>query len=445
MEGAGETLQERPEIDTQESPPTAPVPLERGRLLQIEPDMAFIRALRKQGGATLKKCMQCGNCSATCELSPDTEPFPRKEMAWANWGMKDRLLTDPDVWLCHQCHDCSMKCPRGARPGDVLGAVRCECVRHYALPRFLGNWMGRPWSIPLLLGLPAAIFALAIYLKGPVEGALGLTRVAGERIHYSYSSMFPHWMLNSIFGFFTLLVLIAVIFGVSRYWRALKSAAPEEKLASPAKTVRASVLATLKNVFTHEKFSKCTIARPRYVSHLCIFFGFLALTLVTLWVITARYNPLIRETFIYPFGFWYPFKMLANAGGAAVLVGCLLMIFERFFKENSEVGVGSYFDWALLFMLLFVVLSGFATEALHFLRLEPHRHVAYFAHLVFAFALLMYMPYSKLAHILYRCTAMVFAEHTGRDVKVSPAPPVLQVKADERERMNNAGDTSGTQ
>jgi quinone-modifying oxidoreductase subunit QmoC len=439
MEGAGETLREEPKTEIQESHTAAPAPSSNGKPKWIEPDLAFIRALRKQGGATLKKCMQCGNCSATCELSPDTKPFPRKEMAWANWGMKERLLTDPDIWLCHQCQDCSMKCPRGARPGDVLGAVRSECVRHYAFPRFLGSWLVSPWSIPLLLGLPAAVLALALHFKGPIEEALGLARVMGDRIHYSYSSMFPHWLLNSIFGVFTLMVLIAVIVGASRYWNALKSAAPRDRTAYPVKSVGASVFSTLKNVFTHEKFSKCTIARPRYISHLCMFFGFLSLTLVTLWVITAKFNPLIGETFIYPFGFWYPFKLLANAGGLAVLAGCLLMMFERF-KDNSEVGAGSYYDWALLFMLLFVVLTGFITEALHFLRLEPHRHIAYFAHLVFAFAVLMYMPYSKLAHLVYRGTAMVFAEHTGRDVGSSPAP-AAQKNTQEEKGVENAGDT----
>lgn len=436
MEGAGETLREEPGARVRKIRPGASPPSGNGEPNWIEPDLAFIRALRKRGGATLKKCMQCGNCSATCELSPDMDPFPRKEMAWANWGMKDRLLTDPDIWLCHQCQDCSMKCPRGARPGDVLGAVRCECVRHYAFPRFLGNWLVSPWSIPLLLGLPAAVFALALYFKGPVESALGLARTAGDRIHYSYSSVFPHWMLNSILGFFTLMVLIAVAVGASRYWRALKAAAPPERTAAPVKSVGASLLTTLKTIFTHEKFSKCTVARPRYISHLCMFFGFLALTMVTLWVITAQYNPLIKDTFIYPFGFWHPFKLLANLGGAAVLAGCLLMIFERF-KDNSEVGIGSYFDWALLFMLLFVVLTGFITEALHFLRLEPHRHVAYFAHLVFVFAVLMYMPYSKLAHLVYRGTAMVFAEHTGRDAGASPVA-AFPAEGPEREGAENA-------
>jgi quinone-modifying oxidoreductase subunit QmoC len=443
MEDATEASREIPKIDTEEIPPTVAAASGNGEPLRIEPDLAFIRALRKQGGTTLKKCMQCGNCSATCELSPDNEPFPRKEMAWANWGMKDRLLKDPDVWLCHQCQDCSMKCPRGARPGDVLGAVRSECVGYYAVPRFLGNWLGQPWSIPLLLGVPAAIFALALYFRGPIEEALGLARVAGDRIDYSYSSMFPHWMLNSIFGFFTLLVLIAVILGVSRYWRALQSATPEARALSPAKSVGAALLSTLKKVFTHEAFSRCTIAQPRYISHLCIFFGFLALTLVTLWVITAKYNPLIRETFIYPFSFWHPFKILANVGGVALLAGCLLMIFERF-KDNSEVGAGSYYDWALLFALFLVVITGFITEALHFLRLEPHRHIAYFTHLVFAFAVLMYMPYSKLAHLFYRGTAMVFAEHTGRDLQRSSAP-AGQGKATEQGGVRHAGDTPDEQ
>ena len=89
----------------------------------IEPDLEFIRDLSRQTGEPYKKCFQCGTCAATCPISPDMHPFPRKEMAWAAWGMKDRLVADPDVWLCHQCNDCSLRCPRGARPGDVLAAV----------------------------------------------------------------------------------------------------------------------------------------------------------------------------------------------------------------------------------------------------------------------------------------------------------------------------------
>jgi len=380
----------------------------------IEPDLEFIRALHARGGDSLKKCFQCGTCSATCALAPDARPFPRKEMAWAVWGMKEHLLRDPDVWLCHQCNDCSTRCPRGARPGDVLAAVRQEGVLQYSAPRFLGRWMGQPHSIPLLLGIPIALLALALFARDGLAAALGIAPQVGERIVFAYSSLFPHWLLNSFFGFFSLLALVVSIAGVLRFWRAMKGGLPQGRISEPAKGLASSILATLKNIFTHSKFAECTSARHRYISHFCVLFGFLALTAVTLWVITAKHNPLIQGEFIYPFGFWNPWKMLANAGGAALVIGCLLMILERI-RENGNVGAGNYSDWALLAMLLLAAGTGFFTEVLHYLRLEPHRHIAYFVHLVFVFALLMYLPYSKLAHLLYRATAMVFAEHTGRD------------------------------
>ena len=62
------------------------------------------------------------------------------------------------------------RCPRGARPGDVLAAVRQQVIGHYAFPRFLARWASQPHCVPLLLGLPAAVLALALYVRGPIEG-----------------------------------------------------------------------------------------------------------------------------------------------------------------------------------------------------------------------------------------------------------------------------------
>ena len=75
--------------------------------LLLQPDRRFVEDLVAAGGGDVKKCFQCATCSVVCELSEGRRRFPRKEMIWTQWGLKDRLMADPDVWLCHQCNDCT--------------------------------------------------------------------------------------------------------------------------------------------------------------------------------------------------------------------------------------------------------------------------------------------------------------------------------------------------
>ena len=382
-----------------------------GGVVRIEPDLDFIRRIEMRSGESFKKCMQCGTCSATCLISPAVDPFPAKEMAWASWGMKDRLLADPDVWLCYNCNDCSARCPRGARPGDILAAVRQEVVTGCSSPRFLGRVVNDPTFVLVLLGVPALLLGAALWLRDPIREALGISGLAGGKIVYSYSPAFPQWLLNGFFTLFTALALLAATVGIIRFWRAMNRGSGAA--GAPVRGMWSSITAALKHVFMHDKFADCTTARARYLSHVLVLFGFLALSVVTVWVITARANPLIRGEFTYPFNFWSPWKLLANAGGAALVLGCVMMIRDRFIYR-ANINRGSYFDWSLVWTLLAVGVTGFATEALHYLRMEPHRHVVYFIHLVFVFALLIYLPWSKLAHVLYRTTALVFVERSGR-------------------------------
>ena len=80
----------------------------------LEPDLAFKKELEEFGGGTYNKCYQCATCSAVCSLAPESDPFPRKEMLWTMWGLKDRLIRNPDLWMCYYCGGCSETCPREA-------------------------------------------------------------------------------------------------------------------------------------------------------------------------------------------------------------------------------------------------------------------------------------------------------------------------------------------
>jgi quinone-modifying oxidoreductase subunit QmoC len=136
----------------------------------IEPDLDFIKEVGALGGEDLKKCYQCATCSVACAISPDTKPFPRKEMIAASWGLKDKLVGNSDIWLCHNCGDCSTRCPREAKPADVLAAVRSYTIEEYAQPKVLAKALKDPKKLPILLAIPAVLF-LAI---GLITGLLDL-------------------------------------------------------------------------------------------------------------------------------------------------------------------------------------------------------------------------------------------------------------------------------
>ncbi|MGD8699045.1 MAG: quinone-interacting membrane-bound oxidoreductase complex subunit QmoC [Gemmatimonadales bacterium] len=382
----------------------------------LVPDRQFVEEIIASGGADLKKCYQCATCSVACELAGDSRPFPRKEMIWAQWGLKDRLAADPDVWLCHRCNDCSLKCPRGARPGDVLAAVRQWTIQHFAVPKFLGGWVNDTKMQPVLMGLTAALLAVALWVREPIEGALGI----GEP-HGFYAEFFPHWLLIGFFASFTIVAFVAALLGIARFWRAMKDADVLYGSPAPPVGIVKCLARTAAAVFAHNRFSKCSARPSGRVAHLTVFYGFVALFVVTIWATLDLYAfPHLGIDSLYPFELAHPMKVLANVGGILLVFGCAKAIVDRL-RNANDAQTSTAFDWMFIWLLLGVGVTGFVIEALRF-GIDPTAestavsvaYALYFVHLVLVFQLLVYLPYSKFAHLLYRTTAMVYAEHTGR-------------------------------
>jgi len=81
------------------------------------------------GGEKVKLCIQCGTCSASCPNANRMDYTPRQLIAMARAGMRDEVLSSRSPWLCLSCYLCTVRCPRGIKPTDLMHTLECLAVR----------------------------------------------------------------------------------------------------------------------------------------------------------------------------------------------------------------------------------------------------------------------------------------------------------------------------
>ena len=369
-------------------------------MIEVQPDIRFIEDIQQSSGAPLSTCMQCGACTASCALSADQDVFPRRQMILAAWGMKERLMADPWIWACHQCGDCSVTCPRDVRPGDIVTALRQAQYRHYSRPRFLARWMQDPVYLPLLIAFPMIIITVILFLAGSnmlPEGPV------------DYSAYFPHGWLNGSFLFLFFLGVAGLVAGVRSYWKNMVMT--HGGGGGPGRKVKFrdfwDVIWTL---LRHKDFRGCTENRGRSWSHLLVFYGFILLLFVTVFAIFST------VFWDYPLGFFNPIKVAGNVGGLMLFTGTSLMIISRL-RKPIELRSG-YSDWLFLVSFWLLTVSGIVVEAARFMNWGAAYHL-YFFHLVMVWMIILYLPYTKFAHILFRTVALTFIKGKIPDRRVS--------------------------
>jgi quinone-modifying oxidoreductase subunit QmoC len=402
-EAAAEPTAEASAPATPKSPP-----------VKVEPDLEFIRQVTAAGGDTMKKCYQCATCSVVCELTPDDKPFPRKEMIWASWGLKDKLAADGDVWLCHQCGDCSTNCPRGARPGDTFAAIRAYLIRNLTFPRILGTWLSEPQYLPIVFGIPFVLILLAIFSSGSLSH-IDMGVVASAR-DVKFEEFLPHQYIYYIFITSTHLAALFLAISLVRFWKMLGTSSGNPGPAGPTQgNLVASAIAAVKEIVTHAKFKTCQESRHRYLAHLGIMYGFLLLAIGTaieiLMIIGGTELPLSQLSLP---------KILGHLGFLALIAGLIIVIRQRM-ADDESVSKASYQDWYLLLVLLAVAVTGQGLEIIRYTRIAGLAYATYFVHLIFVFSLIGYFPYSKFAHMFYRFVAILHSKYSGRDATVKEA------------------------
>ncbi|HBI16231.1 MAG TPA: heterodisulfide reductase [Desulfobulbaceae bacterium] len=388
--------------------------------MNVQPDLDFIKDMKSAGGDTLKKCYQCATCSVVCPLSTDADPFPRREMIYAQWGLKEKLMGDPNVFLCHQCGDCSTYCPRGAKPGDVLGAIRAYAYKHFGWPKGLANLASSGKNLPLLIGIPAVII-LVVWI---ISGGLHLPS-AQEFARYGYGHFFGHWdfrwLAKNVF-YIDLIILPTVALalyasyrGVSAMWKMMiENSGVGQPLYRPSASqfIKEFLWPSIIEIVQHNRFKECKTNAARLKGHLPLLLSFLALFFVTIYsAFTQDVIGIFVPSMHGPISMWNPVKILANVAAIALIVGVGILWSNRARQEVEGKATRTFYDWFLIWMIMGVGVTGLAAELFRLIGVVSVGYIVYYLHLVSVMMLFLYMPYTKFAHLVYRTFAMAFERY----------------------------------
>lgn len=352
-------------------------------------DRSVRKRVARLSGANASRCYQCATCSAVCDLSQGETAFPRKQMQYAQMGLLDKMKADSTIWLCHQCNDCSVHCPKDVRPGDIMAGMRALLICENAVFKPIGRMfeeIGKWW--PVVIGIPVAIwffFFLILFGSAPFSDAAA---------PFQFEALVPHWMIYAVNIPVLLGAIVALGISGLRLWK--NWGVPDATFPMKMNAFYQSGL----DIFLHRKMSICKAAKQRNVGHFMVMWGFIG-AFVTTSVIAGL---LFFTSAAMPLPFFHPMKMLGNAAGGLMLLGGLFILYGRLCDEK-KMGQTTSFDSFFILLLLAVVATGFGAQFFRIAQKQPIALGVYLLHLGLVLSLFVSLPFSKFSHVLYRLLA----------------------------------------
>jgi quinone-modifying oxidoreductase subunit QmoC len=368
---------------------------------QANPDV--LMELKKFGAADATVCFNCGNCTAVCELSSETNPFPRKVIRYLQLGLVDKLLQSPDPWMCYYCGDCSQTCPRQANPGEVMMGIRRYLTSRYDWTGISRRFYTSKRFELLSILIVAALVGLGFYL---FHGPMLTDRVA--------LNVFAPNRIVEILDLILLAVLSLLL--LSNAWRmirgVMKSNAPYAPQDMPIElhTTPGTIFGIpaahyiqeakefVVQFVTQKKFASCGTQSQRiqWIVHLLIMTGYS--TVFFLVVVGIRW---FQRDEIYPL--WNPVRLLGYYSTFAILYGVTYAMVGRFKKSKPVYEHTHTSDWVFLIMLWLTAFSGILVHMTRLLELPLTTYYIYVIHLMIAVPMLVIeVPFAKWTHQLYR-------------------------------------------
>lgn len=352
-----------------------------------------LNELVRQSKHTMTVCNSCRYCEQYCPVFPAMErrlTFDRADLSYlAN--------------LCHNCGECLYAC-QYAPPHEfgidvprTLAQMRVASYQEYCWPRPLGGAFERQGvhTACVLAGLLTGIMFTSAWLFNP--SGLFQPNAGGD-----FYSVIPHGVMVGVFGGISVFVLLAIVIGVTRFWRDVQGPGERPRGASIARSLGDAL--TLRHL--HSTGVDCTtreeVRTPwRRVFHHCTFYGFMLCFAST--SVAASYHSLFGWHAPYPY-LSLPVA-LGTLGGVGLLVGPAGLFWMRRTRDQALMDPAQKgLDESFIAMLFLSSLTGLL---LLVLRDGPMMAPLLIIHLGVVLALFLTLPYGKFMHGFYRMAALV--------------------------------------
>lgn len=363
-------------------------------------DVTLLPDLKRFGAFDIASCFNCGNCTAVCQHSEETASFPRRLIRYGQLGMRDRLLSAKEAWLCWNCRECSDTCPRRARPSEYL-----EATRRYTIASLDPTGISR-----MMYGSTLFLAGFALLLAALFAGVLlsqAGTPAAGTLDLFGF---IPFELIHDLgVAVIVLIGLVAVVTTVRLVLFLSRTLGPAEEGAGvaggtvgPMSRAAWATRELVSEMVGQKRFRTCevpdsqpTFLRPWFV-HYSMMWGFIGLGVATAFDFLFK-----TPGQVVPI--WYFSRLLGTVAGLFLMYGATVTLIRHARPGNSTQSRLLPSDWLFMGLLFLVGLTGFGLELMVYLPQGPTFGYGFFlVHVVLAMELLVLFPFTKFAHALYR-------------------------------------------
>jgi len=375
------------------------------RAFPIRSDPTLLADIRQYGKFDTTGCYQCGSCTISCELVSDSSTFPRKSIRHALLGLRAPLVHSLDPWICHDCGDCSLVCPRQAEPRISMITLRRFLTGQYDWTRIAAKLLqSRAWYLGSLISVAVLTLALII---GYHLWYVGMAAKDFTTAPFGLDHMFP------LITYYTLVVVfvpfLLLLSRVLHIWR----------LTMAGEEIAWSLYLREAWVYVYE-----LIAQPlmRKCPEHRRWFGHEALALGTVLMLSIKVFGLrwFQTDNIYPF--YNPQRWIGYLGACLILYGIGSILVGRWQAKKEIYKETHFHDLVFPALILLTAISGLTAHVLRYTGFGLACHYAYAFHVVVATPLLVIeMSFGKWSHMVYRPLALYFLAVKERAAQTAAA------------------------